>query len=184
MAKFKDITGQKFGRLQVLGLTGEKNSDKRYLWYTKCDCGNGYKVSGKALVSGWTKSCGCLHKDMLVKRNTTHGLRFTREYKIWLGIKKRCFDKNHSTYQKYGAVGITMYHEWADDFEKFLAYVGDCPEKDSTMDRIENDKGYFPDNVRWVTQSEQNRNKKKFKNNTSGVNGVSLQRQKVNPLHG
>lgn len=178
MPKFKDIAGQKFGRLQVMGLTGEINTDRRHLWYAKCDCGNDCKVISKALLSGETRSCGCLRAETCIKRSTTHGLRRTREYEIWLGIKKRCLDPNHSTYAGYGAKGITIFEEWAYDFEKFLAYVGKCPEKDSTMDRIDNTKGYFPDNVRWLPPDDQSRNKAKFKSNTSGVTGVSYRKHK------
>lgn len=181
MPKFKDITGQKFGRLQVVGLTGEINKDRRHLWYAQCDCGNTCEVISKHLISGETKSCGCLKTELMIKRNTTHGLRFTREYEIWLGIKKRCFDKNHDTYVNYGAKGITMFPEWKEDFEKFLAYVGECPEKDSTIDRIDNNLGYFPDNVRWLPPADQSRNKKKFKSNTSGITGVAVQKRKGIP---
>lgn len=178
MPKFKDITGQKFGKLFVIGLTGEINTDRRHLWNAKCDCGKECKVISKSLLSGETRSCGCLKVETCVKKNTTHGLRYTREYLIWLGIKKRCLDKNHSTYKAYGGVGITIYDEWAYDFEKFLAYVGKCPEKDSTIDRIDNSKGYFPDNVRWLPPDDQSRNKAKFKSNVSGVTGVTYRKHK------
>lgn len=172
MPKFKDLTGQKFGRLLILSLTGEINNDKRHLYNARCDCGKECIVVGRNVVRG-TSSCGCLKTELMIKRNTTHGLRFTREYLIWLGIKKRCFDKNHSSYSNYGAKGITMFSEWKEDFEKFLAYVGNCPEKDSTIDRIDNRLGYFPDNVRWLPPADQSRNKKKLKSNKSGVTGVT-----------
>lgn len=177
MPKFKDITGQRFGKLLISGLTGEINRDRRHLWNAKCDCGRECKVISKYLINGETKSCGCLRSETCIKRNTTHGLRHTREYSIWLGIKKRCLDENHSTYKNYGRVGVSIYNPWADDFEKFLDYVGKCPDSNSTLDRINNNQGYIPGNVRWLSSNDQRRNRRKFKNNKTGVCGVGLKKR-------
>ena len=91
---------------------------------------------------------------------TKHGMRNTVEYRIWVGIKRRCTNPNVYEYPRYGGAGITMHHAWADSFIAFFNYVGKRPEGMQSLDRIDNTKGYTPDNVRWATSKQQANNRK------------------------
>lgn len=171
MSVFKDLTGQRFGSLNVLGRS-EKRQNGRPTYTVQCDCGVVKVVFGKYLSNGDTKSCGCLLNRVLKARNTTHDKTFTKEYKTWLGVKQRCLDKNHSNYIKYGAKGITIFEEWINDFDSFLSHIGKAPTENHTIERLNNNLGYVPNNVRWATQLEQARNRSKQKNNKTGITGV------------
>ena len=96
--------------------------------------------------------------------NTKHGLRHSREYSIWANIKTRCYNKNNYKYKNYGTRGITMFEEWKNDFYKFYLYITSLenynPKNNLTIDRIDNNKGYYPNNLRWATIQQQNRNKR------------------------
>lgn len=180
----KDISGNRYGRLVVLSFAGYKQFKRQRLsmWNCLCDCGNHAIVRNDSLVSGLTKSCGCLHSEVAritgTKNATTHGLSGTKEYITWTGIKQRCFDKNSASYKRYGALGIGMEEDFIDNFEAFLEYVGKAPSESHSIDRIDNNKGYVRGNMRWVTDTMQARNKLKAKNNSSGVTGVSLRTYK------
>lgn len=153
MGKFKDLAGQVFGRLTALEPVG-KNEYRQYLWRCKCACGKECVVASGNLISGNTKSCGCL-------RGQAHGLSYDAAHVTWKNIKTRCFNPNGKSYKYYGARGITMYEPWIHDFKAFYDYVSKlehCGEKGYSLDRIENDKNYEPGNLRYATQSEQNRN--------------------------
>ena len=151
--KFKNLTGLRFGKLTVVERAENKGSQT--CWRCKCDCGNVCVVAGGKLTSKHTKSCGCLHGQ-------NHGLTGTKIYKTWSNIKRRCFNTKHKSYKNYGGRGITMFAEWIHDFQAFYDYVSKLPhfdEKGYTLDRIDNNGDYCPDNVRWATKKEQNRNK-------------------------
>ena len=112
---FKDLTGQKFGRLTVIERAeNDKNGSTR--WLCRCECGNEKIIEGGHLRSHKIKSCGCLLTDVLIKRNYTHGMTNTRLFHIWQGIKNRCYNKNFEHYKHYGERGITTCKEWKDDF--------------------------------------------------------------------
>lgn len=153
--EYKNIAGEKYGRLTTIERVGV-NGQNRSLWLCKCDCGNDSVVSVSELLSGGTRSCGCLRDEKAKNRMTKHGLRYTRIYNIWLGIKRRIFDANCKEFYLYGGRGITMCDEWRDDFTSFYNWSMNNGYSDNlSIDRIDTDGGYFPNNCRWATAKEQ-----------------------------
>lgn len=164
--KLIDLTGQKFGMLLVLERT--KNKGEKVAWKCKCDCGNTTIATSSDLKQGNTKSCGCLnHKPC----NLRHGHCYNSVYKTYCNMKTRCFNKNDIRYKDYGGRGITVCEEWKNSFQAFYDYVSKLPhfnEKGYSLDRINNDGNYEPDNVRWATaktQANNRRNSKRKENN-------------------
>lgn len=119
-----------------------------------CDCGNKITADSQNVLRGLTKSCGCLKKTA----RRTHGKYKTREYKLWHNMRSRCINSKTPMYQYYGGRGIAICQEWVDSFEKFYEDIGPRPSPQHSLDRIDNEKGYFKENVRWVTRTEQMRN--------------------------
>lgn len=157
----KDITGQRFGRLVALGPIG-RNKNKSIVWLCVCDCGNEHRAIGHGLVSGATKSCGCVQKEKLIRRNTTHGMTYSSVYRAWAAMVTRCTNSNQKGFSDYGGRGITC-GEWQRDFQSFHDHVSalpHCGEKGYSLDRIDNSLGYFAGNVRWATNLEQCHNKR------------------------
>lgn len=176
---FKDIMGERFGRLTAIKFVG-MNSLKKAVWECKCDCGNVTKVVSGNLKSGTTRSCGCLKREILVNYNktekpfnrshVTHGLskKHRRLYRVWNSMKKRCECKTDKRYKDYGGRGITVCNEWHDyaAFDKWAhdaGYKDDAPRGMFTIDRIDNDNGYCPENCRLATYAEQSRNRRNCK---------------------
>ena len=156
--KFQDLTGRKFGRLTVLKTYRENN-----LTYCdcKCICGNISKIRASNLKSNHTKSCGCLHQEMRVKSNITHGKSNTRLWRIYHGIKARCINKNSTKYYYYGARGIKVCDEWINNFENFYNWaINNGYKDDLTIDRIDVNGNYEPNNCRWIDLKQQTRNKR------------------------
>ena len=161
----KDLTGQKFGRLTVVNFSNRKikNSHYTYYWKCLCNCGNYNTVSYKNLMQGGTKSCGCLKKENGSKHLITHDLSHTRFYTIYSMMKQRCDNKKHDAYNRYGGSGITYSWEKIEDFrndmyESYLEHVKEFGELDTSLDRINNDKGYCKENCKWATRKEQSNN--------------------------
>jgi len=174
MGKFKDLAGIRFGRLLV-----QSRAEGEYgktLWKCLCDCGSTKNILGASLTSGKTQSCGCLRKEVLSELKTKHGLAGSKEYVSWTGILRRCLVPKCKGYENYGAKGITVAPEWIASFEEFYNHIGPIPKdgKRYSCDRIDNNGGYTPGNVRWATYPEQAKNRAKSPNNTSGVTGVTF----------
>ena len=160
----RDLTGQKFNRLTVIAREGT-NKFGASTWLCQCDCGNKTVVARSALLSGGTKSCGCWHIDYVATKLTTHGKKKHRLYMVWNGMKNRCNQPSHKSYQRYGGRGITVCEEWMRDFQAFYdwavtnGYDETAPKGQCTLDRIDNDKGYSPNNCRWVDMKTQSNNR-------------------------
>lgn len=154
---FRDLSGLKFGRLKVVELHHTDQFRKSY-WKCECECGKIVIVRGSALTTGNTKSCGCLIYE---SKNIKHGMKHERLYRIWSGIKARCYTKNNKAYDRYGGRGISMCQEWKDNFVAFYKWAMDNGYLDDlSIDRINVNGNYEPSNCRWSTPKEQSDNKR------------------------
>ena len=157
MPKKIDLTGQRFGRLRVVAYDRLENHKK--WWVCECQCGNRLIVRKDQLRTGNTTSCGCNRKGKATR--LTHGQRQTRLYRIWQGMKARCYCKGSTSYKWYGALGVTVCVEWQ-AFEPFRDWALTHGYTDElTIDRIDVNGHYEPSNCRWITQAEQNANMRK-----------------------
>lgn len=168
MAKMKDITGQRFGRLTAVRFIG-RDKNHHSIWLFKCDCGNDFDCLDGRVKTGNTKSCGCLSFESKSSRSraalkiaqaacVTHGHTGTRIYRIYKGMKNRCNNPNAPCYGYYGGKGITICDEWIGSPGAFIEWAMSHGYTDElTIERKDSDKGYCPENCEWISQSEQAR---------------------------
>ena len=173
--KIANLSGNIYGKLIVTNFAYRKRSGKnyKYYWTCQCDCGGICTVESYNLKSGITKSCGCYREDFRKKHNLTR----TRLYRIWRNIRSRCNNPNTKNYKRYGGRGITVCDEWLNenDFMKFYDWALSNGYQDGlTLDRIDNNGNYEPNNCRWTTMEEQSQNTSKAINITYNNETYSL----------
>lgn len=156
-----DMTGMRFGNAVVISREGV-SSDRHYLWKCVCDCGKEFLARGSDLKRGRIISCGCVReRNLSFGINRRHGMKKTRLYSIWRNAKTRCNNSHSPQYRNYGARGISFYEPWRDNFDIFASWAFDNGYSDNLeLDRIDNEKGYSPDNCRWVTRTVNASNKR------------------------
>ena len=152
----KDIAGRRFGNLIASRATGKRHGTN-VIWICKCDCGNIARVPAHRLLSGHTKSCGCFRVATIVGLNKTHGMTESPEYMAFCSAKQRCRNPKDKGYKNYGGRGIRFLFK---SFEQFYRKLGRKPSARHSLDRIENDGHYEPENVRWATKQQQIANRR------------------------
>lgn len=169
MSKLIDLTGQRFGRLVVIEPCG-RSKDRHIMWLCRCDCGNEVVVTASNLKKSNTKSCGCLRRERIKESHQTHGKTTTRLYGIWCDIKTRCLNPKNRAFSWYGDRGISVCDEWKEDFQSFYDWAMENGyEDDMSIDRINVNGNYCPENCRWVSMKTQANNRRS--NHQLSLNG-------------
>ncbi|HEY8560533.1 MAG TPA: hypothetical protein VIL74_09160 [Pyrinomonadaceae bacterium] len=151
--------GDKFGKLTIIAAADSLDKRNKTAWLCVCECGTQKVIRQSHLRTGIAKSCGCQRQISRVIKLTKHGASRSITYNSWLAMKQRCLNPKHKKYKNYGGRGITICERWLDSFEYFLADMGERPSSSHTIDRINHDGNYAPENCRWLLQANQQRNK-------------------------
>ena len=176
MSKLKDLTGMTFGRLKVIERV-ENHKNRHVMWLCECQCEEKTLrvVDSEHLLSGHTKSCGCLAREKSRERATTHGKHNTKIYKTWKNMKERVLNPNNTRYKNYGERGIKICDEWKDSFESFYNWAMNNGYKEGlTIERKNVNGDYCPENCEWITFEEQRHNKTKNSTHWIEYNGQKL----------
>lgn len=168
-----DLRGKQFGHLRVVQYAGKRS--KHRFWLCRCRCGRETRVEGSKLKRGSTKSCGCMKSSACAIAQLKHGGSRRRnkdaEYNIWCKMRQRCNNPKDAAYRHYGGRGIKVCDRWWDSYENFLEDMGRRPSKKHSIDRIDNDGNYEPENCQWATHEKQMQNQRKSVRLT--LNGVT-----------
>jgi hypothetical protein len=176
MSQVKNEIGNRYGRLVVISRDSSSRKGSA-TWKCQCDCGNIKTAVGEYLRNGRIKSCGCYQKEMATKANTIHGLSETSLFKIWSGIKGRCFNLRAKSYKYYGGRGITLCDEWLEFLPFYEWAMIHGYQKRLTIERVDNDGNYCPGNCVFATWVEQAHNQGVRKDNRTGHAGIHWNRK-------
>lgn len=166
-----DFVGQKYGRLTILREGSSVRYDKttmRKVW-CMCDCGTEKEIDFNSIRCGRSTSCGCFNREHAKRIHTKHGKAMLEtgvrhpDYCIWMKMKSRCLNPNDKSYKNYGGRGITVCDRWKNSFENFISDMGWRPNKNYSIERIDYNGNYCPENCKWIHKSEQTKNTRRVK---------------------